>query len=339
MKKTFPYKRLRKAMALANPMLICKCFDIVKKGTEKQIVYELRNGDIKGKNLINIAKKLLFDILDCKFLYKIYSISPRIENIQVDFSGVPSEKEVSNVTHFTTHKFDEYKHISEVGIETFYIDGQRIYDEQINNEFSYEIVGLNNFSPSMSINISYKYSDEFISGWDSLDNVYFECCAFGLKRQDSIPLWIEFIINSFSLYKSDNKVLAFFMVFAALDQYIETIRWRMAQEFKNILITNRKYILDKSMHDKYAEYLDIHRKLIDEKLLMFLRDGFPDEDNKYIAIYQSIQKFEKKRNQIAHCNDDYKYDDGDYEDLLFNFLRLQYLITYGQDIDCIFEIK
>lgn len=338
MKVKYPYKEIQNSMYEANPRLTCKCFTIKEVNDNGKIKYETVYKSIKGKNQINIARKLLFDYLECKFLYRIYSIDLYSEKVQIDFAGVPSEKKTNSVTHLAISNFDKFKHISDIEIDSFIFDDSINNSKDVSKEFDSRIININNFNSSMLISLSYNYSDDGIYGWEPLDYIFLKCNIYGLKKHASLPLWIEYIISSFDLYKSENKSLAFFVLFAALDQYIEVVRWGVAQEFRRVLLSNDDYIRDLSMNQKCSEYLDNQRRLIDEKLLMILEDRFPDSNKKYIKIYQDIQKFETKRNQIAHCNEDYLYEEDDYENLLFDFIRLQYLITYGKDIDAIFKI-
>jgi len=203
-----------------------------------------------------------------------------------------------------------------------------------------DIISVDYFACNIVYNLKMSICEN-IEPWEIMDNTdsYILCKVYGVKCGTDYPMWIEYILMSYVFYNLNNEKMAFFTAFAALDQFIEIVYDRLPILYRQVYYDNMKNISDsdgKILEDKRNIYMNLNRRLIDEKLHDILKERF-EVDTEYLSYYNQIQKYEKDRNKIAHCQ---VVDiDGKYIDLLKNILNIIYLVGYGKDVTSIFKEK
>ena len=126
--------------------------------------------------------------------------------------------------------------------------------------------------------------------------------------------------------------MAFFMAYAALDCIVEILYSELPVVYWDVA---QKKATDKSIQDTYKEkfilYSNVRRSLIDEKLHDVISESITMGCDKINKVFESLQGYDKTRNEIAHCDADYKIDS--YLDLITSILQLICLIKYQKPME------
>lgn len=274
------------------------------------------------------------------FIYLIFGISPKPFKEHIEFDGIKLPEDDKNAHHIEFIELDELRHfsgfISDPIINILPDSSEESISNQINMEYSCE--HINHFNPGFLMSFEFNYPID-MSPWTVIEhsNRTIEGEVYGIGKDEDIPLWLEYIITSWSLYEDNNEKLAFFTAFAAFDKIIE-LNYRSLSAFYS---TEEKKTKSKEKkeycHKLYEKYSDVNRRIIEEKFHDIMKECGAINNKKYSQILKKLDKFEKIRNDVAHCLKN--YENGQYIDLLLTIIRAMYLLKYNEDIDCIFDIK
>ena len=197
-----------------------------------------------------------------------------------------------------------------------------------------DILSKDFFKPGIMTKIEFDYVDN-VNPWAIIEysRRNLKCEVYGIKKTEHIPLWIEYLITSWSLYEVGNERMAFLTAFASFDSYIEM----QYESVRNIYLNLSCEVNDaQTMEEcikRYNRYSNLQRRIIEDKFKDILNERVKDS-KQYSDIYEQLYKYEKIRNSIAHCDD--RYQDGKYIDLVFVLLRAMYILKFDADISQIF---
>lgn len=324
-------------------LLICLqkgIYDIEAQNNNNKQMYQF---DIfKFHTIKDLFKYMISDLDDGTLLYKVFNIESYESNDKVNLNtdDFDSPKDNPHIFTLASVELHETKLVSKVIRYRLYIctntDEKNYledYDKVVNSYLEY----LDSFNSKYFVKIDFDYYNDTIESELIFENLYVESEVFAIRENDTLPLWIEYIVNSFALYRAGNKEMAFFVAFASLDNFIEKLNNVCIEAYENIKIKEMNLKDFSTYNDKYVNFKNDNRRLIDEKLKAVLNEIY-NEDVVINEIFSNLKKAEKKRNIIAHCNDKRQYEEGDYENLLINYLNLLYKLEFGER-DSIFNLS
>ena len=326
--------------------------DCLKKLQKEIIDIEVeRNSNNKEEYIIYDIHRFytvedLFKFLICDFdgalLYKIFGIEPFVSNDKVNFNDdFDSPKDNPHISSLVSVKLQGIKLLSKVIRYRLYIHnnavGKQYLDDfvKVINDYAEHV---DSFNSRYFIKVDFNYYNDTIDSELIFEDLYVESEAYGIKQNSSLPLWVEYLINSLALFRAGNNEMAFFVAFASLDCFIEKLNSICIEIYSNIKNTEMNLKDFSACYSKYENYKNDNRRLIKEKLKTILSELYSDDDDVIKGILCNLKNAESKRNNIAHCNDKSKYEEGDYENLLLNYLNLIYKLKYDETINAIFGI-
>lgn len=311
--------------------------------------YTVRMDHSKKKYRFNgIEKKSLGKLFDELFdekghilLYDIMGIEPVFRKVEIVYNNMPFPGD-NNEMHCTSlEKIKGMKFVSSVlqeGLQVILLSTGEDVSKKCG--VSADIISVDHFDCNIVYNVKMDIKDD-IDTWEITDNTDSSiiCKVYGIEYDASYPMWIEYILMSYIFYDLNNEKMAFFTAFAALDQFIENVYSRLPILYRQVFFDDLGKI---SEHDgevlnaRRNKYMNLSRRLIDEKLHDILKERFGN-DTIYLPCYNQLQKYERIRNMIAHCEE---VDvNGKYIELLKNILNIVYLVGYGKDILSVFIEK
>lgn len=332
-------EKTRDGFVYNSKKIMEKLYKVEKKydGLGNYKGYYLENQD--NNNLHNKDKKILaekvFATYGYKMIYDFFGICPFTTKPEIIFDGVPLASETYSVKHY------EYLELNELHLLTAIEEYEPVI--MVNNEniahdcaMSADILSKYYFNPGIMTAIQFKYKAN-IDPWVIIEysDRYLKCKVYALKKNEEYPLWIEYLIMSWSLYEVGNERMAFLTAFASLDYYIEMQYSKLKEIYKKLAcdVVNEE-LIDETIK-QYNTYCNLQRRIIEDKFKDILKARVENVDV-YSDIHEKLYKYEKIRNAVAHCED--KYVEGQYKSLVFTILRAMYITTFDKDIDNIFEV-
>lgn len=293
--------------------------------------------NIEKRNLGTLFEKLFLEE-ESKFLYKILGINPIIQKIEIMFNDLPEPNEMGEIHGIILEKVKGFKFISSISkkdIQSILLSTGDSVKEKC--EMCVDIISMDNFKCNIACHVQMKINDD-ISVWEIMEST--KSCLigeiYGIESGTDYPLWMEYILISYILYTIGNEKMAFFIAFAALDQFVERLYAILPLVYRDAYIENVNILTEEEatfFEKKREKYTNLNRRLIEEKLHDILSEQF-DDTAIYIQPYTVINSYEKMRNKIAHCETiDVK---NKYLDLLLNIIQIIYLAGLGKEITEIF---
>ena len=313
--------------------------------------------DVKVQNDSNNKQKYCFDLYefyskndlfrflisklgDDTLLYRVFNVKAfeTDDKVHLNTDDFDYPKDNPHVFTLASVKLHEIKLLSKVISHRFYICtniNEKEYIDDYNKVINVYLEYVDSFNSKYFVKIDFDYYNDTIESELLFENLYVESKIYAIRSNDILPLWIEYLINSFALYGAGNKEMAFFVAFASLDNFIEILNNLCIDAYRNININEMSLEDISTYYNKYNNYKNANRRLIGEKLKTVLDEIYNDDDaiNK---IYNNFKDAEKKRDSIAHCSGKRQYEEGDYENLIINYLNFLYKLKF-EEIDAIFN--
>ena len=288
----------------------------------------------------DLFRSLISELDDGTLLYKVFNIKSYESNdkVNVNIGDFDSPKDNPHIFTLASIELHETKLVSKVIRYRFYMctngDGKQYLDDygKVINDY---IEHVDSFNSKYFIKIDFGYFNDVIDPELIFEDLYAESEVYAIRSNDDLPLWIEYLINSFALYRAGNKEMAFFVAFASLDNFIEKLTNACIDAYSNIQINTMNLKSFSIYCDKYNDYKNVNRRLIGEKLKSVLDELYNDDDT-INKIFNNLKRAEKKRDSIAHCSDKRQYEEGDYENLIMNYLNFLYKLKFKEK-DVIFN--
>lgn len=285
----------------------------------------------------DLFKNLIKRIDKGTLLYNIFNIKERTLHSKVDFynNDFDSPKANPHISTLAEVVIKELKVLSNVSNIRFYINncGKKHCLDEYEKVIDSHIEHIDNFNSRFFIKFDFNYYNDTIDANLIFDNLEVECDVFGISNCDIVSLWIEYLINSFVLFRAGNKELALFTAFASLDCFIEILNDICIEVYNDIKIDNLNLKNFSVICRKFENYNNSNRRLIKEKLKTILNEISMSDGCK--DIFKYFVDAEEKRNNIAHCNNENKYQENDYENFIINYLKLLYILRYNKGIEAI----
>lgn len=306
-----------------------------KDGAGKDKGYYVQNSECHGKDLKLLAKKVFIE-KKYKMIYDYFGYSSVTVLPEISFDGVLLSEDTYHVSHTEYMELDEMRLLT--SIEDFYPVIIANNEEDVNVadycNMDVDILSQDFFKPGIMTKIEFDYVDN-VTPWAIIEYSQrnLTCKVYGIKKTDNIPLWIEYLITSWSLYEVGNERMAFLTAFASFDSYIEM----QYESVRDLYLELSCEVNDaRTMEEcikRYNRYSNLQRRIIEDKFKDILNERVKDS-KQYSDIYEQLYKYEEMRNSIAHC--DNRYQDGEYIELVFVLLRAMYILKFDADISQIF---
>lgn len=242
-------------------------------------------------------------------IYHFFGYSSIVISPEIFFDGVPLSKYTHHVSHIEYMELEEMRLLT--SIENFYPE-IIVHDEDGNKlniakqcNMTVDILSEDFFKLGIMTKIEFDYVDN-INPWAIIEfsQRNLKCEVYGIEKTECIPLWIEYLLTSWSLYEIGNERMAFLTAFASFDSYIE-----MQYESVRDLYLNLSCEVDdaKTMEEcinRYNRYSNLQRRIIEDKFKDILNERVKDS-KQYSDIYEQLYRYEEMRNSIAHCDNRY----------------------------------
>ena len=317
----------------------CEMYEVRKRMQEnhpnkvKEYVWK----DNRKKNLISMSK-VVYEDLEYRFLFDVLGISIEVVSPDISFANVALPNDTYEVTHTEFLDISEMKIIT--AVESYspkiitYISREDIADACGMHS---ELLNLDSFTPGVFMKFEFTYPDN-IDGWTIIEHSdrTLECRVYGLSRRKEYPMWVEYLVTSYTMYLNGNERLAFFMAFAALDQYIELQYSKIKMVYEYYANCTNDISIVQYANEKIKLYANENRRIIDDKFKDIMHEAVNNYDQ-FGYLYNNLSKYEKMRNIIAHCDDG--YEDGHYEDLIYDIIQVLYITGHNDDITAIFNVS
>lgn len=251
-------------------------------------------------------------------------------------------KDVDSVSFNEYLKVEDLKLLSSVEESEIVIHPYSIDDEEPVNiagecNMIGEIVTIDHFAPGIFLRCEFDYVPN-IDGWTIIEysERTLDCNVYGLLIDNDYPMWVEYLLTSYSMYNIGNERIAFFSAFAALDQYIELLYANLLITYNNLLRRAGNDEVFNRCCDKIERYQNMNRRIIEDKFKDVMHECVMNF-KEYGYLYDKLYDYEKMRNKVAHCEEG--YSDGNYLDLVFVIIEIIYLTVTGKNlVDNIFYI-
>lgn len=317
-------------------------YHISQKTRNHKFDYYEFEGEKRGKDLLKIVKEF-FDNNTCIFLYSIFDIPPIHISKEIDFDNIKLVGEKTEDRCIEFFEMDDFRILSDI-IDDLEVKIYADYDfdtdiaEKINMEHT--VLAINHFNPSMLVQFEFDYHPDIEKGviLDYSTRII-NGFVYAIEKTSSIPLWVEYLIMSWSLYTDGNEKLAFFTAFAGFDKFIELQYSSLSQIYTKEIMKYQKS--DEEVIDYYlnmeSDYINMNRRIIQDKFHDIMMECGANIAPCYGDLFHKLDEYESVRNDVAHCETEYK--NGQYKDLLFSIIRALYLLAYNEDVTCIYEVK
>ena len=300
--------------------------------------YRCKN--IEKRNLNTLFEKLFIQE-EHKILYRIFGIKPFQQNVKILFDDLPSPNENGEIHGIILEKVKGFKFISSINkieIQSILLSNGEHVEEQC--EMQIDIISVDNFKCNIVCQVQMKINED-MSTWEIMESTDSSLIGeiYGIKFETEYQLWVEYLLISYIFFEIENERMAFFVAFAALDQFIESLYMRLPLIYQDAYFEKIDTLTEAEaefLENQRKRYTNVNRRLVEEKLHDILVERF-DDASKYAQPYTVINSYEKIRNKIAHCEAiDVR---GKYLNLLLNIIKIIYLDGLGIDVTEIFIEK
>lgn len=307
-----------------------------KDGMGKDKGYSVQYSKCQGKDLKQLAQKV-FKEKEYEMIYDFFGYSSIVISPEILFDGVPLSKYTDHVSHIEYMELDEMRLLTSIEAldPEIMIEDEDEFNIAKHCNMTVDILSVDFFKPGIMTKIEFDYVGD-INPWAIIEysQRYLRCEVYGIEKAASIPLWIEYLITSWSLYEVGNERMAFLTAFASFDSYIEM----QYASVRDLYLSLSCQVDDaKTMEEcinRYNRYSNLQRRIIEDKFKDILNERVKDS-RQYSDIYEQLYKYEEMRNSIAHCDD--RYQDGEYVELVFVLLRAMYILKFDEEISHIFK--
>ncbi|MCY6355373.1 hypothetical protein [Clostridium sp. ZS2-4] len=311
------------------------------------------------RDLESLTKtELLITVLDEEPFIMLNEMLPNIKEKQI-FKSIEN---INSDDDYTKHEFNIYDELKcdEFSIIT-HVDKPSIeYGDYyyLTNIVNYDVKYIDLFNKKVYLEGMFIRKNN-VSVWDVEGlGLKIYCDVKGVLKEDDIPTFIEYLLESCLHIKYKNKKMAFFNLFACFDNFIEIL---YEKTFNFYVKTYAKHIEELDIYIKdelediksdeydriYSEifvriesyfknkiryYANQNRRLIDEKLFAVLKDLNIRKNNNYSKFNQNVSELkdiESRRNKIAH-GEKFEFDESIGE-VAYKILTVMCSILYEQD--------
>lgn len=180
-------------------------------------------------------------------------------------------------------ELDNVKYLTEI-VHTEFSVNEIIQDMPRNKTIktAFEIVGQNFFSHEVEIIGEIEFDEAVGNIIDSYE-LHIELQYYGLKYNNNLPIWMEYIIEGAIYQVANNWKLAVFNYFVAFDSFVQTVYNQIHKYY------NANSII-KGIRDEIDIFIDDEIENMINELLEFEYDFVSDEDEedeKWDVLYDS----------------------------------------------------
>lgn len=303
--------------------------------------------DKESVNDREYLKGLLINIFNKEPCIVLWRIIDDIKKVKISrkINGIDTEED------YREYKFKVYDNIK---IRELYkviaMDNLQVFNN-INGELEkidflkYKFGNINLFEKSVFLDGEFKRVNN-ISIWDvEYMEIFVGFDAYGVDK--NIPLYLNYIIDGCINHKYNNETIAFFNLYAALNNFIEVIY----NDTFNFYIEKYSYYKEYIEELYSEEYDEIKQKLVmkytdeflKEKIRKFsnerikLIDGKLKAVTEELGLYNKLKELIKKmkeldlhRNEIAHGDE--LTIDINFGEILYDVLSIIFSIIRGDDL-------
>ncbi|MFL0363139.1 HEPN domain-containing protein [Pseudobacillus sp. 179-B 2D1 NHS] len=148
----------------------------------------------------------------------------------------------------------------------------------------------------------------------------------GIKHETNTPNWLEYLIDGFLNLESKNNKMAFFNLFAALDNLINTQHEYIFEEYLELC---KKIKISDQLKDKIRLFSSKEKKL--QNKLNHVLDEFKIVNYKELKCYKFYTKLVKVRDKIAHGGN---FEETiDIDEAAYSITTLIYILLLQEDVE------
>lgn len=312
-----------------------------------EIIHAYTRNNSDDFNSKDKMKNLLIDIFNDEPFIILWRIVDEVKMIEITraFDNVEAGED------YREYKFKVYQNFT---IDELYkvasVDNLRVI-RNVNEEIEdvsfvkYQFKNINLFDKTVFLEGQFERIDN-ISIWDAENiGVVIKFDAYGVD--ENIPMFFMYIVEACINHRYNNDTMAFFNIFAGLNNFIDTIY----QETFNFYVENYDHYMkfiaewydeetkedrevalkcaDDYLKSKIKQFSNLYKKLIKGKLT---------EVSKEIGIFKSIEnlimrmkELEEHRNEIGHG--DKLTMNIDFGEVLYDVLTLIFSILRRENVD------
>lgn len=307
----------------------------------------------------NITKtEFLILVLNEEPFIILNAILPYIKDKQV-FKDI---KNINTKDDYRNYQFPIYDDLKINGFSIITdIDEPIIIDESeswIGNVVKFQIKYCDLFDKKVYFEGTFVREND-ISAWDIEEaGLKLLCNVSGIVEDESIPTFIEYLLEACINIKYKNNKMAFLNLFASFDNFIELLYEKTFEFFINKYSSYKEFLKEQIIDElsekelsnyevvfkevftsiecdlkkKIRNFANQNRRLIDEKLISVLKEVEIHKNKNYAnfnKIVSEMKEIENKRNSIAHGE---KVEvEEEIGEIVYKILTIMFSIIYEQD--------
>jgi hypothetical protein len=344
--------------------LSCEFNDILELN---DVYFEKIKSNFKNINSFNRIRD--FDTLTkTEFLVKVFSEEPFVILNEI-LPYIKEEQVFKNIENINTKEDDyrkyEFSIYDDLKIDDFsiitYIDEPIVIDENeswVRNVLKFEIKYCDLFDKKVYFEGKFIREND-ISAWDVEEaGLKLQCNVRGIPKNEEVPTFIEYLLEACINIKYKNYKMAFFNLFASLDNFIELLYEKTFEFFINKYSNYKEFLKEQiidelseknlvnydfvfnqvftkvnlNLQEKIRYYANRNRKLIDKKLNSVLKEINLYKNDQYLRFNRIIAELDEvviKRNSIAHGKK--VVIEEDIGEIMYKILTVMFSIIYEQD--------